>query len=149
MFPTRILIADTPESVEICRPCLTGPFALVQAGTLDEATHELRGRIDMVVCGVHFDEGRMYDLLRHLKRSPRLERLPFVAVRCLEGELEFDGALRESVKIAVKALGGNAFVDLLRWQREYGAHEAGRRFTELLQQLTVKNGPDAVREPTG
>lgn len=142
MVTFRILIADVPETVDICRRWLAGPFTLVHAAQLDDAVQALHGPIDLVVCGVHFNEGRMYDLLRHLKLSPALERLPFVAIRCVEGELEFDGALHESVKIAVQALGGNAFVDLLRWQRQYGAQEAGRRFSEFLKQLVQNPHPD-------
>jgi CheY-like chemotaxis protein len=142
MAATRILIADTAEAMGICRPCLTGPFELVHVERLEQAVQALAGEVDIVLCGVHFDEGRMYDLLRHMKRAPALAQLPFVAMRCLEGELVFDGTLRESVKIAVAALGGNAFVDLLGWRRALGVAEAGRRLTQLLQQLPHDPYPD-------
>jgi hypothetical protein len=39
------------------------------------------------------------------------------------------------VKIAVRALGGNAFVDLPRWQRKYGDQEAGHRLTRAVETL--------------
>jgi hypothetical protein len=98
----------------------------------------------LVVCGCHFDEGRMYDLLRHMKATPELARVPFMAVRCVEGDMALDDALFESVKIAVRALGGNAFVDLLRWQRRHGEAEAAHRLTQLVQDLAQNPPADSV-----
>jgi hypothetical protein len=134
MAPARpILVADNADSFDAFRAALTGTFPLVHASTLDGAKVALHEVPGLVICGCHFDEGRMYDLLRHLKATPGLQRVPFVAVRCVEGEL--DDALYESVKIAVRALGGNAFVDLLRWQRRWGEAEAAVRLTHLVETL--------------
>ena len=130
---TTVLVADAPDSVAAFRRALTAPLDVLSASTLDEAKAALAEHPDVVICGCHFDEGRMYDLLRHIKAQPALARVPFVAVRCLEGEL--DDALYESVKIAVRALGGNAFVDLPRWQRKYGESDAGHRLTALIESL--------------
>jgi hypothetical protein len=136
----RIVVADTPDSVQAFRAALTTPLPLVCATTFDAAREALAPAPALVVCGCHFDEGRMYDLLRHMKASPGLQGVPFMAVRCLEGEL--DGALYESVKIAVRALGGNAFVDLLRWQGRWGVPDASHRLTQLVQSLAAAPPPD-------
>jgi hypothetical protein len=133
MSQARILVADTPEGFAAFRETLTSGFQLLRATTLDQARLALQPPPSLVVCGCHFDEGRMYDLLRLVKATPGLQQVPFMAVRCVEGELE--DALYESVKIAVRALGGNAFVDLLRWQRRWGPAEAGHRLTHLVQTL--------------
>lgn len=138
----RILVADTIEGIAAFRRALTGSFEVVPALHLAEARHVLdEGLPAVVVCGCHFDEGRMYDLLRHMKAGEPLARVPFVAVRCVEGELQLDDALYESVKIAVRALGGNAFVDLVRWQRRYGEAEAAERLTTLIDKLLAE--PDS------
>jgi CheY-like chemotaxis protein len=138
---TRILIADTPDGVQAFRRALSTPFAVEAVTSLDQARQAVQEPPAVVVCGCHFDEGKMYDLLRHLKASPPLDKVPFIAVRCVEGEMALDGALYESVKIAVRALGGNAFVDLLRWQRRYGEAEAGHRLTRLVE--TLAQAPQA------
>ncbi|HVE53472.1 MAG TPA: hypothetical protein VNB23_08825 [Ramlibacter sp.] len=138
MSQARILVADTPEAFEIFRETLTSGFTLVRASTLDEARRALHPAPSLVVCGCHFDEGRMYDLLRLVKATPGTGNVPFMAVRCIEGKLE--DALYESVKIAVRALGGNAFVDLLRWQQRWGQAEAAHRLTHLVQTL-ASTGP--------
>lgn len=139
---SRILLADTPEGVEAFRAALATSFDLVAVGTFERAKTALETPPALVVCGCHFDEGRMYDLLRYLKASPGLQRVPFMAVRAMQGELE--DALYESVKIAVRALGGNAFVDLLRWQRRWGEAEASHRLTHLVQTLVNASGNDTA-----
>ena len=135
----RILVADLPDSFDAFRSALAGSYTLVPARTFEQARAALEDTPDLVVCGCHFDEGRMYDLLRYLKASPGLDRVPFLATRCMAGEL-LDDALYESVKIAVRALGGNAFVDLLRWQQRWGAAEASHRLTRLVESLL--SGPE-------
>ncbi|TWO71779.1 hypothetical protein FN976_09220 [Caenimonas sedimenti] len=131
----HVLVADAPEAVDVFRRALTAPFELVPVENLDAAKAALQAGPALVVCGCHFDEGHMYDLLRHMKAAPALAGTPFMAIRSLEGEL--DDALYESVKIAVRALGGNAFVDLLRWQRKYGPAGAGHRLTQLVASLAA------------
>jgi hypothetical protein len=138
----RILVADNAESFDVLRAALTSNFVLHRVDTVDQARRALADPTSLVICGCHFDEGRMYDLLRHLKATPGLKHLPFVAVRCVEGEL-LDDALYESVKIAVRALGGNSFVDLLRWQRRWGAVEASHRLTQLLETLAAAPTADS------
>jgi hypothetical protein len=129
----HVLVADAFEPFDAFRRALTSPFDLVHAPDLQAAKAALAAGPALVVCGCHFDEGHMYDLLRHMKAAPALEHTPFMAIRTLEGEL--DDALYESVKIAVRALGGNAFVDLLRWQRRYGVAEASHRLTRRVASL--------------
>lgn len=134
--PARILIADEPGGIEAIRQALAGTaFALVPASTVLDTLRMLRDAQShaLVMCGCHVDDGGMYDLLRQMKVMPASAQVPFVAIRSLEGEL--DDTLYDSVAVAVQALGGDAFVDLLRWQREDGHAEAGRRLTALVTRL--------------
>ena len=139
-----ILLADDAASFAVCREALATDLPLAHVMTMEQARRALADPPSLVVCGCHFDEGRMYDLLRLLKGSRQLARIPFVAVRCVQDDL-LDDALYESVKIAVRALGGNAFVDLLRWKRRWGAAEAGHRLTQLVQ--TLASAPPADTDP--
>jgi CheY-like chemotaxis protein len=139
----RILVADLPEAFAVFRSALAGSYTLAPARTLEQARAALAEAPDLVVCGCHFDDGRMYDLLRFLKASPGLEHIPFLATRCVPGEL-LEDALYESVKIAVRALGGDAFVDLFRWQQRWGATEASQRLTRLVETLLHPRAADTV-----
>ncbi|QJW84278.1 hypothetical protein HK414_11985 [Ramlibacter terrae] len=140
--PAKLPVADDLAALEALRRALMAPFDLQPATTVQDAQRKLDETPDVVVCGCHFDDGGMYDLLRFMKATPRLAGIPFVAVRCLEGEL--DDTLYESVKIAVRALGGDAFVDLLRWQRKYGEAEAAHRLTDLVTRLAQSPAPDTA-----
>jgi hypothetical protein len=130
--------------VRAFRRALTTTLPMVSAVTLEEARAQLSPPPALIVCGCHFDEGRMYDLLRHLKATTALAKVPFVAVRCVDGDMALDDALYESVKIAVRALGGNAFVDLVRWQRKHGEAEAGHRLTRLVETLAQSPHADST-----
>ncbi|HYF21023.1 MAG TPA: hypothetical protein VEA40_24365 [Ramlibacter sp.] len=130
-----ILVADTGGTLEVLRGELPARWALTAAGTLEQAKSLLREDTPLVVCDCHFDDGRMYDLLRYLKSRPQLQSVPFLAVRAREGEL--DDAMYESIKIAVDALGGDGFVDLFRWRVRYGEAEAARRLARRAQALAL------------
>jgi CheY-like chemotaxis protein len=130
----RILVADDDEAYVVFRDALTSNHQLVHVRTFEQAKRAVEEQPALVVCGCHFDEGRMYDVLRYLKALPGCRTVPFLAVRCVHGEL-LEDALYESVKIAVRALGGNAFVDLLRWQRRWGLAQASHRLTHLVDTL--------------
>lgn len=142
MPSARVVVADTPSSTALIRHTLPPSLDLVCVSDMKSAREALQQQApDLVICGCHFEEGRMYDLLRLMKAAPELEQVPFVAIRCVAGELE--DTLYESVKIAVRALGGNVFVDYLRWQRKYGEAEAGHRLTRLVQQLLAAPHADS------
>src|SRR5262245_50719605 len=79
--------------------------------TLDEAKATLTGRnFDLIVIGVHFDESRMFDLLRHVRWQERHRAVPVVCV--LTADFTRHAIATEGVEIAVKALGATAFLDL-------------------------------------
>ena len=129
-----IVVADTADGVELLRGALAkAPFELVGAHTLPQARSAVGPETPLVICGCHFDEGRMYELLRHLKARPALQDVPVLSVRAEAGEL--DDAMYESVKIATHVLGGSGFIDLFRWRRLYGEAEAARQFGERVAEL--------------
>jgi hypothetical protein len=61
----RILAAVAPEALPELRAALEGPAEVIAAHRLYDALQRMRAeRPDLVVCGVDFDESRMFDLLR-------------------------------------------------------------------------------------
>jgi CheY-like chemotaxis protein len=129
-----IVVADHGEALDILRTSLPATRPLVAADSLAQARRLITADTPLVLCDCHFDDGRMYDLLRWLKTSG-LAAVPFLAIRVREGEL--DDAMYESVQIATGALGGNGFIDLYRWQLRYGAAEAARRLTQQIEALAL------------
>jgi hypothetical protein len=102
---------------------------VVHAGSLAEA-HQLLERdssFSMVLCGVYFDESRMYDLLEHVRATRPY--LPFVCCRLLD--IEMPPIALKALQISVMARGASAFVDLPELSRRDAA--AGEeRFKQLI-----------------
>ena len=137
-----ILVADSADAFQLLSESVVSTFVFRHVATMAEARQALQSDTPLVVCGCHFDEGRMYDLLRYMKATPPLSDVPFMAIRALEGELE--DALYESVKIATRALGGDSFVDLFRWQRIYGEADAAHRLTQRILSLAGAQGTRSI-----
>ena len=66
----RVLVADTPEGDRRLAAILAG-CELKFVRTLDEARRALKDDgFDLVLIGVHFDDSRMFDLLRYMRANP-------------------------------------------------------------------------------
>ena len=137
--PPPIVVADEPLAMPLIQQHLPAGFRLSHASTLEAAKALVKAETPLVLCGCHFDDGRMYDLLRWMRASPPLKHVPFLAVRMLEGQL--DDAIYESVKIAVDAVGGDGFIDLYRWQLRYGDQSAGQRLAQRVDALLRGEDP--------
>lgn len=102
----RILVADGGE--RRIAQILTG-HDVVAVRTLAEAQRALAGeRFDLVIVAVHFDESRMFDLLRYLQASDH--KGPVVCVR--SHHFVSPAITIEGLGIAAKALGATMFLDL-------------------------------------
>jgi len=103
-----VLVADTGDAR---LPGILAGYSLSFVRTLDEAKETLTGRnFDLIVIGVHFDESRMFDLLRHVRWQERHRATPVVCV--LTTDFSRPAIAAEGLEIAVKALGGTAYIDL-------------------------------------
>lgn len=129
----RILLGITPDSIPVLSPVLSTRFELLICTSLDEARSGLVDEIDLLACDAHFDDCRMFDLLRLSKADPVTRPIPFLCMRIIEGEL--DQALYQSAVIASHALGAAGFVDLFRLKQKYGAEEAHEKLRNLIAQL--------------
>lgn len=116
----KVLVADVPEMDERIRHCLPG-HELTFVRTLAEAVRMLRrDGFSLVVIGLHFDESRMFELLSHVRSLPNYNEVPVV---CVQG-LDFivPDAVKRTVDMAVKVLGGTAFVDLRDEAHDFRRH---------------------------
>ena len=110
MSHAKVLVADVPEADEKIRECLPG-HDLHFVRTLGAAIRELRGDgYQLIVIGMHFDDSRMFELLRYVRGLSQHKDVPVICVQCQEVMLS--EAVLKNMEDAVKALGGTAFVDL-------------------------------------
>jgi len=106
----KVLVADIPEMDEKVRECLPG-HELTFVRTMFEAMRALRhDGFHLVVIGLHFDESRMLELLQYVRGLPAYKEVPVI---CVHGEhLNLSEAVLKNIDVAVRALGGAAFLDL-------------------------------------
>lgn len=106
----KVLVADVPGMDDKIRECLPGR-ELTFVRTMSAAIRALRhDGFQMVVIGLHFDESRMLELLQYVRSLPAYKEVPVVCV-CSE-LLNLNDAVMKNIDVAVKALGGVAFLDL-------------------------------------
>ena len=133
--------APPPSSVRRAN-CTTQNQSKICAGA-DQAEETLRNnpRISMILCGVHFDESRMYDLLRYAKREH--PRTPFVCVRVLDAEIP--RVSREALRIAAESMGADAYIDLPSLSEQLGKDDAETqlRSTVLARLPQLQSGKGA------
>ena len=114
----KILIADGPDNEDRIGAILK-PHELTFVRTLREATRALdRDGYDLLIIGVHFDESRMFDLLRQVRADERYRHKPVVCV----ASQRFDTPISlQGLEIATRALAASAFIDFAR----HGDYDAG------------------------
>lgn len=130
----KILVAIRPEHRELISTILKNSD-LVFVSSIDEAYATLSPDFDLVICGLHFENGRMYDFLKFSKAYQPTKDVPFLCVQLTGGILPY-GAFKSMVT-AFDVLGGDLFVQLAKWRVELGDEKA---FTKLLDVIKVLAG---------
>ena len=138
-MPKSILVADVAEMRPRLSAILSG-LALTFVGTLDEAVKAMqRQMFDLIVVGVHFDESRMFDLLRHIRVDDNNRAKPVI---CVRGHLLDSSAISlEGLDIAIKALSGNVFIDFARFSTDAEGDAAIRRIIDHTLEINGDMNP--------
>jgi len=125
----QVLAAFPPFALDTVASILGAHVELRMVTTLRAACAELEENpaIALVLCGVHFDESRMYDLLRYVRATR--PRLRFLCCRILNSEIP--QISREAIRIAAQALGATFFADLPALEEELGLAGADAHFRAL------------------
>lgn len=120
----QVLAACPPFAFPTVERVLGPHLDLVFVNTLELAREALKNnpRLDLIVCGVHFDESRMFDLLDHARREH--PRVHFVCVRVLDAEIS--RLSREAIRTSVETLGAT-LMDYATEAREHGVDAADER----------------------
>lgn len=125
-----ILVADVNDGLVTFSNVLEQGVRLIQCQTIKEVMSIDPDNLDMIVCGIHFDDSRMFDFLRLAKGNPKLRSKPFLCFRDLESELA--STFLESLEISCRALGVVSFVDLFSLRKQFGLPRADDVFRGLV-----------------
>jgi hypothetical protein len=129
----KILIAIRPEDAEMMAEALGPGFDAVVCHSLAEAQTGLDQGVSLIACGLHFDDGRMFEFLKYVKANPVTKSLPFFCVKGAGGPLS--RAIYQSIVIATEALGASGFVDLSDLKSKLGDEQTYKILRDALRQL--------------
>lgn len=133
--PPQILLAAAAVSVEPLTRALGDRYQCQHVSTMFQAKALLEQPCDLIVCGLYFDDSRMFDLLRHAKSDERTRRIPFVVVKASDGELS--PTVQQGIEIACAALGADRFVEFTTWEKREGNAAAQQRLHGLIDKLLL------------
>jgi hypothetical protein len=131
----KILIAIRPEHQEVFSTILENS-ELFFVYSIDEAYATLGPEFDLILCGLHFENGRMYDFLKFSKAYHQTKDIPFVCIQLTGGILPY-GAFKSMVT-AFDVLGGDLFVQLAKWRIELGDEQAFMKLLDVIKVLAGK-----------
>jgi CheY-like chemotaxis protein len=131
-MPKRILVADTSDSDRRLSAILAGQDVMF-ARTIGEAQRLLaQQQFDLVMIGVHFDDSRMFDLVRHVRAGGHHAGKPVACVRS-HRFISAAAISLEGLEIAARALACNLFLDLTKYPDDaHGNAEVRKRLAALL-----------------
>jgi len=122
-MPQKILVADTPDGDRRISAILP-EHDLVFVRTLDQAQRALtRAQFALVLVGVHFDDSRMFDLVRALRSDEEHGEVPIV---CVRGRPGFTAITTRTLEVTLKALAADEFLDLLHFGDDAAGNAALR-----------------------
>ena len=132
LMKKSVLVAAMPDADARLSVILAG-HELHFVRTLQAATAALAGgKFQLVVIDLHFDDSRMFDLLRHIRTRGEFDA---VAVMCVRTQrAQWASVTTRGLEIAVKALGGHGFVDLSVFADDDAGNRSVRALIEGLLQ---------------
>jgi CheY-like chemotaxis protein len=130
-MPKRILVADTSDSDRRLSAILAGQDVMF-ARTIGEAQRLLaQQQFDLVMIGVHFDDSRMFDLVRHVRAGGDHAGKPVACVRS-HRFISAAAISLEGLEIAARALACNLFLDLTKYPDDAHGNAEVRKLLDAL-----------------
>lgn len=135
MTRKTLVVAVGPHVRLRTTQALSQLYDLVFVDTVADATTLLAAGPDHhagIVCSVHFDESRMFDLLEVLRARRSLESVPFVAVQFDRGAAALTPSSRRSLEIL-----GAELADLQELPGEDGDHRLRETISRAIGKVGV------------
>lgn len=140
----RILIAATISDVVEMKRVLRNRHEFVGAHSMSEALAAImESNFDLILIGVHFDESRMFDLLRKLNNGTAVQNTPVICF--CTNDTALTRAAHESIDVATKALGAWMYLDRKKIGDATGRDEGLRRIIERCLTDEVRKDIQAER----
>jgi hypothetical protein len=129
----KILVAVRAKDRQKVSRVLGAEFNLDFCSTLEIAQSQLDESIGLIVCGAHFDGGRMFELLRYAKGARQTRAIPFLVV--LGSERTYSPKILQGIQIAAKILGADGFIDIVELKEELGEVKTAEALRQLARRI--------------
>lgn len=120
----KLVIAIRRIDKPLAQTILGTEFELVFCHTLEDAQTAIDEQVGLVVCGVHFAQGAVFELLQFVRSSSTAGKLPFFVLLDTKGRYHYSPAIIHGLPAAAKALGATYFIDLTTLVEKTGKDEA-------------------------
>jgi hypothetical protein len=128
----RILVAIHPRDLHTVNVALGAEFPVTVCHTLKDAEAELGPEIGLVACGVHFDEGTMFELLKAVKANAQMQDVPFYLL--VGDQSNLTDSMLSGIRSAAKLLGSAGFIELSKLKQEVGEVDAYERLRSAVKE---------------
>ncbi|RJF92638.1 hypothetical protein D3871_29085 [Noviherbaspirillum saxi] len=121
---SKLVIAIRETDMPLAHTILGDEYELVFSHTLETAQAAVAKGIEAVVCGVHFSQGAVFELLQFVRSSSTVGQVPFFVLLDSKGRYAYSPAIVHGLRAAAKALGATQFTDLGGLAEKVGNMEA-------------------------
>lgn len=128
-----IVVADLPGSVQTIRDLLGPDPQIIGVYTLHDGEKILTKKVDLIICGLHFNESRMFDFLQFSKSDPLTKNIPFLCFRDSSSDLRV--SVIQGLKMVCLTLGADDFVDYYSLKEQDGLEDAKKHFRKIILEL--------------
>lgn len=139
--PRRLLVADVPEAIPMLTSALDLYFHLLPRTSWTGACSAVHQGIDLVLCGIGFEESKMFDLLEYLRSQEETRSTPFFCIKSVRQKLP--STITNGIGVALHAKGTAGYIDFEGWHARFGEHQASANLREKLSEvLSIQRTPD-------
>jgi hypothetical protein len=132
MSSRKVLAAVRPADLDAVSTILLSRFDVIICHTLEDVLPHLGENIGVIVCGVRFDSGRMFDLLHAVRSDPHARTIPFYLI--MATGKSYSKSILNGIKTAATVLGANGFTDLSELENDLGKATAHETLREVIRQ---------------
>jgi PleD family two-component response regulator len=134
----KLLVADVPEAIPALTNALGQYFHILPCTSWAGACSVIRQGVDLVLCGIGFEESKMFDLLEYLRSHEATRLIPFFCIKSTRQKLP--STINDGIEIALRAKGTAGYIDFEGWQSRLGEHHASSILRKkILEALSASN----------